>query len=86
VQELAQRIEFLEAGGSISERISSAVLANEIDRIYVEWALLEVSGLSIDGEPATTGSLLERGPLALVQEVIAAIKGECGLTDDERKN
>ncbi len=86
LQALAQRIEFLEAGGGIGERLEAAALANEIDRVYAEWALIEVSGLLIDGEPATPSSLLERGPLPLASEAIAAIKRECGLSEVERKN
>jgi len=86
VRDLAQHIEFLDAGGSVRERLDSAVLAYEIDRVYVEWGLLGVEGLTIDGEPATPASLLERGPAALVAEIVSAIKRECGLSDEERKN
>ena len=86
VRDLAQRIEFLDAGGSVQERLASAVLAHEIDRVYAEWGLLGVEGLTIDSEAATAVSLLERGPVALVAEIVAAIKQECGLSDEERKN
>ncbi len=86
VREFAQRIEFLEAGGNVAERLESAVLTNEIDRVYAEWGLVAVRGLLIDGEPATAASLIERGPVELVEEVIAAVKRECGLMDEARKN
>ena len=45
-----------------------------------------VDGLEIDGEPATPASLVERGPEELFREALAAVKAECGLSDEQRKN
>jgi hypothetical protein len=58
----------------------------EVDQLYWNWGLLAVEGLIIGGEPATKESLLERGPEALVHEILTAIRRECGLSEDERKN
>jgi hypothetical protein len=45
-----------------------------------------VEGLTIDGEPATAASVIEKGPVALADEILGAIQRECGLSGDERKN
>lgn len=58
----------------------------DINRIYLDWGLVEVQGLSIDSAPATAESTVNQGPEDFCQEVLAAIKLECGLTDEERKN
>jgi hypothetical protein len=86
IRELAQRKEFLEAGGSPDEKMESALLGFEIDRLYLLWGLREVSGLELDGTPATPESLAEQGPEELFREALAAVKAECGLTEAERKN
>jgi hypothetical protein len=86
VRDFAQRIEFLEAGGETNDRFESSVLGTEIDRLYLEWGLQAVDGLSIDGETATPRLLVEKGPESLTREIVAHIRGECHLSEDERKN
>jgi hypothetical protein len=86
IREAARGIEFLEASGDSREKLEAAVLAGEIDRVYLSWGLEEIEGLVIDGEAATVGLLIERGPLELAMEIIGRIKSECGLSDGERKN
>lgn len=86
IREIGRRIEFLEAGQDPREKLEAAVLAAEVDRAYLEWGLEEVQGLEIDGEPATPGVLIEKGPMALSAEILMRIKAECGLSGEERKN
>jgi hypothetical protein len=86
IREVGRGVEFFEASGDAREKLEAAVLAGEIDRVYLEWALEAVEGLSIDGELATPPSLIERGPLELAMEILARIKAECGLSETERKN
>ena len=86
IRDLAARVEFLRAGQSPKEKLDAALLAAEIDRIYVLWGLSEVGGLVLDGVPATPESLVMRGPEELFREALAAVKAECGLSADERKN
>ena len=76
----------LEAGGDLKDKIEASLAGSEIDAMYLRWGLREVSGLFIDGEAATHESLLERGPESLVREILASIKAECGLNQDEAKN
>ena len=53
IREIGRKAEFLEAGGDVREKLEATVLAAEIDRAYLEWGLIGVEGLEIDGEAAT---------------------------------
>ena len=86
VRELARRVEFLEAGESPGERMDAGLLRAEIDRTYLLWGLVGVSGLRVDGLEATPKMVVERGPEELCSEALAAVRAETGLTDEERKN
>jgi hypothetical protein len=86
IREIGRKLEFLEAGSDARERLEAMVLTQEIDRAYLEWGLEAVEGLSINGEAATPESLIETGPADLGAEILARIKSECGLNEDERKN
>jgi hypothetical protein len=86
IREIGRRVEYLEAGSDVRDKLEATVLAAEIDRAYLEWGLAGVEGLEIDGEAATPASLIDRGPVELAEEILSRIKAECGLTDDERKN
>jgi len=86
VRELSRRAEFLNASSELDEKIEANILAQEIDALYLEWGLVRLDGLTIDGEAATGAQLLEKGPEELAREVVGSIKQECGLTEAERKN
>jgi hypothetical protein len=86
VRDLVNRIEYHESAPSPEEKLSAAILTREVEAIYLKWGLLEVCGLVLDGRPATVDLVLEAGPEAFVEEILEAIKTDCGLTDDERKN
>jgi hypothetical protein len=86
VREITQKVEFLEAGNELHEKIEAGILAQEVDAMYLRWALVAVDGLEIDGEPATAEHLLDRGPDDLAREIVGAIKEQCGLSEAERKN
>jgi len=85
-RELSQRAEFLAASNELQEKIEANILTQEIDAMYMRWGLVSVDGLSIDGELATVDQLLDSGPEELTQEALAAIRGQCGLSEAERKN
>src|ERR1700686_2409602 len=86
VREITQKTEFLEAGSELREKIEAGILAQEVDAMYLRWALGGVDGLKIDGEAATAEQLLDRGPEELAREIVVAIKEQCGLSEAERKN
>jgi hypothetical protein len=84
--ELARKVECLEAGDDPREKLEAALLRSEIDRLYLGWGLAGVEGLTLDGAPATPESLVAAGPEELCREILEAVKAECGLSEDERKN
>ncbi len=85
VRELTLKHDFLKAGDA-SDQIEAALSELLVHKLYVEWGLAEIQGLKIDGNPADPVMLIERGPEELMNEIVTAIKAECGLTEDERKN
>jgi hypothetical protein len=86
IWELAGRTEYLAAGNEAREKLEAALLAGEVDRTYLSWGLSRIEGLDIDGQPATPELLIANGPEELFREAVAAIKAECGLSEEERKN
>ena len=86
IREIGRKMEYLEAGSDARETLEATVLAAEIDRAYLEWGLVSVEGLEIDGVAATPETLVESGPVELAMEILGRIKSECGMTEDERKN
>jgi hypothetical protein len=85
VRELTLDNEFLRAG-DISDQVTASLAELLVKKLYVEWGLAAIKGLKIDGEEASATALIERGPEELIDEIVAAIKAESGLTEDERKN
>jgi hypothetical protein len=86
VRQLSARMEFERAGSHVADQIQASLLGAEIDELYLRWGLVAIDGLELDGDPATSETLVSHGPERLCQEIIAAIKRECSLTDEERKN
>jgi len=86
IREIGAKIQYLDAGDSIEDKLESALISNEIDRLYLEWGLKEIHGLTVDGTDATPARLVTDGPEKLFREVVEAIKSECGLSGEERKN
>jgi hypothetical protein len=86
VRELARKMEFLEAGQDPGEKMDAALLRVEIDRLYLKWGLRAVSGLEVDGVPATPESLAEAGPEELFREALTLVRAQTGLSTAERKN
>ncbi len=86
IWELAGKVEFLQAGEDPREKLEAALLTAEVERAYLQWGLVRVEGLTIDGQAATPELVVERGPQELCREIVTAVKAECGLSEDERKN
>ena len=86
IREIGRKAEFLAAGADARDKLEAAVVGAEVDRSYLEWGLLAVEGLMIDGEAATPESAVEKGPLELATEILRRVKAECGLSEIERKN
>lgn len=86
VRDLAVRLEYFEAGRDAKNEMEASLLGAEIDQLYIRWGLEEIPGLEIDGVPATAESLIESGPEELFLEALTAVRAECGLVENERKN
>lgn len=86
VREIARQVEFQQAGDGLQDKIDAALSSGEIDRVYLEWGLAGVDGLTIDGEAANPQSVIGRGPESLCREIVREVRHECGLTEEERKN
>lgn len=86
IREIARRIEFAEAGEGFADKVEASLMSLEVDRLYLEWALDGVTGLDLDGAAATVTDVIERGPEPLCREIVGAIREECGLTEEARKN
>jgi hypothetical protein len=86
VRELSRKVEFLQAGDSVQDKLEAAVLNSEISSLYLNWGLVSVDGLELDGQPATPELTLACGPEDLCNEIVAAVQTECGLSKEERKN
>jgi hypothetical protein len=82
---LTRRNEFLRAGDS-TDQVEATLGDLLARRIYIEWGLAEVVGLTIDGLSVTPQALIEKGPEDLSEEIAASILAEVQLTDEERKN
>ena len=83
VREISRKLEFSRAS---QDSVDAAVISGEVDRACLGWGLVKVDGLQIDGEPARPETIADAGPEDLCREIVAAIRHECGLTDEERKN
>lgn len=86
VRDLAKRLEFHAAGTNAADESEQGILTSEINTLYLTWGLVEIDGLEIDGRPASTACMIEDGPETLCHEIIASVKSECFLSEDERKN
>jgi hypothetical protein len=85
VQELTMKYEFLKAGDA-SGQLEAALSDLLVAKLYLEWGLETIEGLSINGQKATPDSLIIYGPENLTDEIVQTIQAESALTDDERKN
>ena len=86
VRDLACRLEYFQAGRDEKQQMEASLLAAELDRVYLDWGLAEVRGLTVDGSPVDVPEFVENGPEDLVLEALGLIRFECGLAELERKN
>jgi hypothetical protein len=86
IRDAARSLEFLQAGESLDDKLAAALTNAEVDRLYLRWGLAAIDELRIDGVAADPELLIERGPEALCREIVAEIRRECGLSEQERKN
>jgi hypothetical protein len=86
VRQLSSQYEFEHAGTRSEDRLQASLTAVAIDELYLSWGLISIDGLEIDGRIAEPERLALDGPEELCREIIRAIKHECFLSEEERKN
>lgn len=85
IRELTLRYEFLKAGDP-ADQLEASLSEMLVQQLLIEWGLVEITGLTVDGEAGTVKTVVEDGPEGLAQEIAVAIRGEVFLSEDERKN
>jgi len=85
VRELTLRNEYLR-GGTTPDQLESALGELLARRLYVEWGLAAIEGLTIDGNAASSESLIEKGPEELTEEIANSILSELTISEQETKN
>ena len=84
-RELARQNEYLRSGDP-ADRLEATIGDLLVEKLYLEWGVADVEGLSIDGSSASVGDLIERGPERLSHEIVQTLRSYLVLTDEERKN
>jgi hypothetical protein len=85
VRELCLRDDFLRAGDT-AEQSEAKINDLLVKKLYLEWGLTAIHGLTIDGQEAGVELLINHGPEELSEEIVERIRLELGLTEQERKN
>lgn len=85
MRELTLRYEFLKAGDA-ADQLEASLSELLVQQLLIEWGLVEIEGLSINGEPGKLAGLVENGPEPLSEEIATAVREQLGLSDEERKN
>ncbi|MCC6585585.1 MAG: hypothetical protein IT168_02600 [Bryobacterales bacterium] len=86
IRQIGIRREFHNAGGNLEDELEVGIIENEINRAYLEWGVTGIDGLMIDGEAATVETVIHHGPERLTGEMLAAVRAELSLSEEERKN
>ena len=85
LRDLLTKYEFLKAGDALDN--TEASLADlMVRRLYLEWGLISIEGLLINGIEASIRTLIDFGPESLSNEIIDAIRSCLELSEQERKN
>lgn len=83
---LAARIKALSASLVNEELTEAALLRRTVASLVLDWGLLEVCGLSIDGVPARKETLIDEGPEELTLEILHQLQRKISLSEEEIKN
>ncbi len=85
-RELNGRGDFLKSSPDTADHIEAALLDRQVEKLYIEWGLQGIQGLTIDGKAADAAALIDCGPEELSREILDAIRAELSLSEAERKN
>jgi len=79
------RHEFLKSGDA-ADQLEVRLGELLVRKVYIEWGLVEVQGVTFDEKPATPETVITIGPEGLANEIAAVIRDQLELSEDERKN
>jgi hypothetical protein len=85
VRDLTLKNDFLKAGEP-ADQLDARLADLMTEKLYLEWAVVEVKGLAVDDQEATVDLVIRHGPEALVREMAEAIHAQMELSETERKN
>lgn len=85
VRDLTLRNDFLR-GGATPDQLGATLGELLARRLYLEWGLAQIEGLTIDGSTASPEILIEKGPEHLSNEIADAIVSNLHLSEQETKN
>ena len=85
LQDLLLKHDFLQAG-TLSEQAEAGLAELLVQNMYLNWGLLAVEGLKIDGRTASAQLLIESGPAQLCAEIFDSLRSRLELSEAERKN
>jgi len=83
---MAARMKALTASKSAEDLAAAGILRREMANALLDWGLVDVSGLLIDGVAATKQLLLQEGPEELTLEILAELHRQISLGEEETKN
>jgi hypothetical protein len=84
-RELAGQNEYLRTGDAV-DQLEATMGDLLVEKLYLDWGLAEVTGLSIDGTAVSAADVIQRGPERLTHEIAQTLRSYLVLTDEERKN
>ena len=85
MRDLISKNEFLRSGDALDQ--TDAAISDLLARkLYLEWGVRFVEGLTIDGKRADIANLIEKGPEDLCIEIVDRIREGLELSETERKN
>ena len=82
IRDLSEQMDRLRAAGGARATMDAILIGAAVDRIYVSCGVAEVTGLELDGRPATPAALAEGGPEALFQEALRAVREQFEQKED----
>ena len=62
------------------------MVKREMARMVLEWGIVDVAGIHVDGAPITKQLLLEDGPEELPMEILGELQRQISLDEEQRKN
>lgn len=83
---LAAKARSLAASTNDKDVAEASMVRREMARLVLEWGIVDVAGIHVDGAPITKQLLLEDGPEELPMEILGELQRQISLDEEQRKN